>query len=106
MHTCNGHTIFWLTLLCSPLLIRLAPHSNTTLKHTEAVFWFLIPTIGAALTGTFFLTNIGTTLTSFLLLSITFFCSSFVYLVVSILAMLITHYSPTTSGQVKTKVSM
>lgn len=80
--------------------------SNTTLNHTEAVFWFLIPTIGAALTGTFFLTNIGTTLTSFLLLSITFFCSSFVYLVVSLLALLITHYSPTTSGQVKTKLGL
>ena len=79
------------------------------LQHTshESLISFccrFAPPVGAALTGTSFLTNIGTTLSSFILLSITFYTSSFTFLVLAVLAFVITHYSPNTPKQVKTKI--
>jgi len=80
--------------------------SNTTLNHTEAVVWFLIPTIGAALTGVFFITNIGTTLDSFLVLSITYFTTAGMYLVATFVALFITHSSARSSNEVRMKLGL
>ena len=77
-----------------------------TLSHAQSTLWFMIPLIGSALSGMFFIIDLGNYVTSATLLAIGFFVTSALYATSIILVTFIKYYSPNDSSQVKVKLAL